>query len=66
MPFTRWTTPRDAPEILDFVAAHDPAANVDPVQCRSVCSCPRISAAGAREDLREQLGPYEPKRLSYT
>ena len=32
LPFTPWTTPRDVLEILDFVAAHDLVANVDPVQ----------------------------------
>ena len=32
MPFTPWTTPRDVLEIVEFVAAHDLAANVDPVQ----------------------------------
>jgi hypothetical protein len=32
MPFTPWTTPLDVLEILDFVAAHDLVANVDPVQ----------------------------------
>ena len=32
MPFTPWTTPRDVLEIVDFVAAHDLVANVDPVQ----------------------------------
>ena len=32
MPFTPWTTPRDVLDIVDFVAAHDLVANVDPVQ----------------------------------
>ena len=66
MPFTPWTTPRDVLEILDFVAAHDLVANVDPVQYTIRLLVPEGSLLLERDELREHLGPYEPERLSYT
>jgi hypothetical protein len=65
MPFTPWTTPRDVLEIIDFVAAHDLVANVDPVQLTIRLLVPEGSLLLKRQDLREHLGPYEPERLSY-
>lgn len=65
MPFTPWTTPRDVLGILDFVAAHDLIANVDPVQYSIRLLVPEGSLLLEREDLREHLGPYEAERLSY-
>jgi radical SAM superfamily enzyme YgiQ (UPF0313 family) len=65
MPFTPWTTPRDVLEIVDFVAAHDLVANVDPVQYTIRLLVPEGSLLLEREDLREHLGSYEPERLSY-
>ena len=65
MPFTPWTTPRDVLEIVDFVAAHDLIANVDPVQFTIRLLVPEDSLLLASEDLREHLGPYEAERLSY-
>ena len=65
MPFTPWTTPRDVLDIVDFVAAHDLVANVDPVQYTIRLLVPEDSLLLEREDLREHLGPYEPERLSY-
>ena len=65
MPFTPWTTPRDVLEIVDFVAAHDLVANVDPVQYTIRLLVPEGSLLLERADLREHLGPYEPERLSY-
>ena len=65
MPFTPWTTPRDVLEILDFVAAHDLVANVDPVQYTIRLLVPEGSLLLERKDLREHLGAYEPERLSY-
>ena len=59
MPFTPWTTPRDVLEIVDFVAAHDLVANVDPVQYTIRLLVPEGSLLLEREDLREHLGPYE-------
>jgi radical SAM superfamily enzyme YgiQ (UPF0313 family) len=65
MPFTPWTTPHDVLEILDFVAAHDMVANVDPVQYTIRLLVPEGSLLLALPELREHLGPYEPERLSY-
>ena len=65
MPFTPWTTPRDVLEIIDFVAAHDLVANVDPVQYTIRLLVPEGSLLLEREDLREHLGPYQAPRLSY-
>ena len=65
MPFTPWTTPRDVLEIIDFVAAHDLVANVDPVQYTIRLLVPDGSLLLEREDLREHLGPYQAPRLSY-
>jgi radical SAM superfamily enzyme YgiQ (UPF0313 family) len=65
MPFTPWTTPRDVLEIVDFVAAHDLVANVDPVQYTIRLLVPEGSLLLEREDVREHLGTYEPERLSY-
>ena len=65
MPFTPWTTPRDVLEIVDFVAAHDLMANVDPVQYTIRLLVPEGSLLLARPDLREHLGPYDAERLSY-
>jgi radical SAM superfamily enzyme YgiQ (UPF0313 family) len=65
MPFTPWTTPRDVLEIIDFVAAHDLVANVDPVQYTIRLLVPEGSLLLEREDLRQHLGPYEAERLSY-
>ncbi len=65
MPFTPWTTPRDVHDLLDFVAAHDLVANVDPVQYAIRLLVPEGSLLLERDDLRGHLGPYEPERLSY-
>ncbi len=65
MPFTPWTTPADVLDIVDFVAAHDLVANVDPVQYTIRLLVPEDSLLLASEDLREHLGPYQAQRLSY-
>jgi radical SAM superfamily enzyme YgiQ (UPF0313 family) len=65
MPFTPWTTPREVLDIVDFVAAHDLVANVDPVQYTIRLLVPEGSLLLKRDDLREHLGPYEAERLSY-
>jgi radical SAM superfamily enzyme YgiQ (UPF0313 family) len=65
MPFTPWTAPHDVLDIVDFVAAHDLVANVDPVQYTIRLLVPEGSLLLERKDLREHLGPYEPERLSY-
>jgi len=66
MPFTPWSTPRDVLEIIDFVAAHDLVANVDPVQYTIRLLVPEGSLLLEREGLREHLGPYQAERLSYS
>ena len=65
MPFTPWTTPQDVLDIVDFVAAHDLVANVDPVQYTIRLLVPEGSLLLRHEDLREHLGAYQPERLSY-
>jgi radical SAM superfamily enzyme YgiQ (UPF0313 family) len=65
MPFTPWTTPRDVLNIVDFVAAHDLVANVDPVQYTIRLLVPEGSLLLRGKDLREHLGPYQAERLSY-
>jgi hypothetical protein len=52
-------------EIVDFVAAHDLVANVDPVQYTIRLLVPEGSLLLERKDLREHLGPYQAERLSY-
>jgi hypothetical protein len=66
MPFTPWTTPRDVLEIVDFVAADDLIANVDPVQYTIRLLVPEGSLLLERDELREHLGPYQPERLTYS
>jgi hypothetical protein len=66
MPFTPWTTPRDVLDIVDFVAAHDLVANVDPVQYTIRLLVPEGSLLLGRDDLRKHLGPYQAERLSYS
>ena len=56
MPFTPWTTPRDVLEIVEFVAAHDLVANVDPVQYTIRLLVPEGSL------LLEQRGPTRAPR----
>ncbi len=65
MPFTPWTTPRDVLDIVEFVAAQDMVANVDPVQYTIRLLVPEGSLLLARADLREHLGRYDAERLSY-
>ena len=52
-------------EIVDFVAAHDLVANVDPVQYTIRLLLPEDSLLLERPDMREHLGPYDAERLSY-
>ena len=50
---------------VDFVAAHDLVANVDPVQYTIRLLVPEGSLLLEREDLREHLGRYDAEGLSY-
>jgi radical SAM superfamily enzyme YgiQ (UPF0313 family) len=64
LPFTPWSTPRDVADILDFVAAHDLIANVDPVQYAIRLLIPRGSLLLENPDFA--VGPYDPERLTHT
>jgi hypothetical protein len=65
MPFTPWTTPRDVLDIVDFVAAHDLVANVDPVQYTIRLLLPEQSLLLDDPILTPHLGPYDPAQLTY-
>ena len=65
MPFTPWTTPADIVELLDFVAAHDLIANVDPVQYMIRLLLPEGSLLLDHPDLQPHLGPYDAASLAY-
>jgi hypothetical protein len=65
MPFTPWTTPRDVLDIVEFVAAHDLVANIDPVQYTIRMLVPEDSLLLECDEVREHLGPYQAERLSY-
>lgn len=66
MPFTPWTTTDDVRELLDFVAAHDLAGNVDPVQYTIRLLLPEGSLLLDHPDMRPHLGAYDAERLSWT
>ncbi len=65
LPFTPWTTPADLVDLVDFVAAHDLIANVDPVQYTIRLLVPEGSLLLDHPDMRPHLGPYDTGRLSY-
>ena len=64
LPFTPWTTLEDLAELIDFVAAHDLVANVEPVQYTIRLLVPAGSLLV--DDLRDRLGPYDAERLTWT
>ena len=66
LPFTPWTTLDDVADIVDFVAAHDLVANVDPVQYTIRLLVPEGSLLWSRSLRRSRLGPYDAERLSWT
>lgn len=61
LPFTPWSTMADICDIVDFVAAHDLIASVDPVHYSIRLLVPRGSL------LLDQLDspPWDPEQLSY-
>jgi pyruvate-formate lyase-activating enzyme len=63
LPFTPWATLDDVRGILEFVAAHDLVANVDPVQLTIRLLLPEGSLLLGHVD---GLGPWDPERLTYT
>ncbi len=65
LPFTPWTTPGDLVDLVDFVAAHDLIANVDPVQYTIRLLVPEGSLLLDHPDMRSHLGHYDAERLSY-
>ncbi len=64
LPFTPWTSLDDLVALVDFVAVHDLAANVEPVQYTIRLLLPQGSLL--LEDLAGRLGPYDPERLTWT
>ena len=65
LPFTPWTRPEDVLDILDFVAAHDMVANVDPVQYAIRLLLPEGSLLAGHADIAAHLGPYDAEALTY-
>ena len=65
LPFTPWTRPEDVLDILDFVAAHDMVANVDPVQYAIRLLLPEGSLLAGHADIAAHLGPYDAEALPY-
>lgn len=66
MPFTPWSTPDDLVALLDFVADHGLAANVDPVQYTIRLLLPDGSLLLAHPDLAPHLGGYDAEHLSWS
>ncbi len=66
LPFTPWTTPADLVDLVDFVAAHDLIANVDPVQYTIRLLVPEGSLLVDHPDMAPHLGAYDAERLSYS
>jgi radical SAM superfamily enzyme YgiQ (UPF0313 family) len=65
MPFTPWTTLDQVQGMLDFVAAHDLAPNVDPVQYTIRLLVPPGSLLLDHPDLAPHLGGYDATRGCY-
>jgi radical SAM superfamily enzyme YgiQ (UPF0313 family) len=66
LPFTPWTTLDDVAALVDFVAAHDLVANVEPVQYTIRLLLPEGSLLLDDPSLAGRLGPYDPERLTWT
>jgi hypothetical protein len=65
LPFTPWTTAGDLVDLVDFVAAQDLIANVDPVQFSIRLLLPEGSLLLGHPDMVAHLGPFDSERLSY-
>ena len=65
LPFTPWTSLSDMVELVDFVAAHDLVANVDPVHYTIRLLVPEGSLLLDHPALAPYLDDYDPERLSY-
>jgi radical SAM superfamily enzyme YgiQ (UPF0313 family) len=66
MPFTPWTAVDDLVDILDFIARHDLAGNVDPVQLSIRLLVPDGSLLLDSPEMQQHLGAYDPEALSWT
>ncbi len=66
LPFTPWTTVDDLVGLVDFVAAHDLVANVDPVQYSVRLLVPAGSLLLAEPAMTPHLGRYDPARLGWS
>jgi len=66
LPFTPWTTIGQVLDLVDFVAAHDLVASVDPVQYSIRLLLPQGSLLLERADLATHLGPYDAEALTWT
>ncbi|HEV2810051.1 MAG TPA: CUAEP/CCAEP-tail radical SAM protein [Acidimicrobiales bacterium] len=66
LPFTPWTTAGDLVDLVDFVAAQDLVANVDPVQYTIRLLLPEGSLLLDHPDMAAHLGAFDSERLSYS
>ncbi|HVL04057.1 MAG TPA: CUAEP/CCAEP-tail radical SAM protein, partial [Acidimicrobiales bacterium] len=66
LPFTPWTTAGDLVDLVDFVAAQDLVANVDPVQYTIRLLLPEGSLLLDHPDMAAHLGAFDAERLSYS
>ncbi|HWH34423.1 MAG TPA: CUAEP/CCAEP-tail radical SAM protein, partial [Acidimicrobiales bacterium] len=65
LPFTPWTTAASLVDLVDFVAAHDLVANVDPIQYTIRLLVPEGSLLLEHPDLAAYLGDYDVEHLGY-
>jgi radical SAM superfamily enzyme YgiQ (UPF0313 family) len=65
LPFTPWTTLAGLVALVDFVADHDLAANVEPVHWTIRLLLPEGSLLLDRPELAPHLGGYDPGQLGY-
>ncbi len=65
LPFTPWSGLRDWLDLLDFVAAHDLAGSVDPVQLSIRLLVPEGSLLLAHPEMRRHLDGYDPALLAH-
>jgi radical SAM superfamily enzyme YgiQ (UPF0313 family) len=65
LPFTPWTTLDDVADLVDFVAALDLIANVDPIQYTIRLLVPQGSLLEPVLAADGRLGPYDSERLTW-
>jgi radical SAM superfamily enzyme YgiQ (UPF0313 family) len=65
LPFTPWTTLDDVADLVDFVAALDLVANVDPIQYTIRLLVPQGSLLEPVLAPEGRLGAYDPERLTW-